>query len=634
MEIKPKTSNTSQLLRNSSLRSLTFDLKSNKLVNHEWEASRASEIVNIRSLILEERKIRSMIREGRKKKKFEINNLHTSTMRDKYEASSNLYITETRTGKNEKEEEIQEERTNNLFANQEIREKASLPRVKLNSSKMNIFKGKSFSQTSFGPVYPRDNINLSHGKISEFMDKSRKINFLKYILEIKNDCHFKQIEDYKNEIDIYKDNINAMEKAYKKESEFIQTYNSYFKYVMIEKKKESLKLYEMERKKHKLEGELKRIENQIQKLNERQVENKILRNFIICVKERRFLSELIEWCRKYISEKFVNKTISITVTNNKKKTKSHNSFNSNVSKMDSTGFQIMNDKELLDKYFAQKYATNPTIFNNSLEIYEVIKSLEYKNLTLIQEFNKNDLIISDLNKQIQDSIVENAKIGEKDQKLLSKNEHLVADLVFKNKILKVDKEKIEKAGRNLSKDRTVQKYIKNYSAKFYSKICETYKICTITNIPNVEEILAKFNSLRKLRGNNSAFYLERAMNPCKILSKEDYMEMLALCEKIILSTKNSYAYYYSINRQELKQIEMSLEHERVKKKAEDKKKELLKKSLQLREKITQKMSKIYILPRRKVTGRYKFIEKKNKNFEKINTSENIDVYEFLNFEDN
>ncbi len=575
-----------------------------------------------------------MIREGRKKKKFEINNIHTSTLRDKYEASSNLYITETRTGKGEKEEEIQEERTNNLFVNQEIREKASLPRVKINSSKMNIFKGKSFSQTQFGPIYPRDNINLSHGKISEFMDKSRKINYLKYILVVKNDSHFKQIEDYKNEIDIYKDNINAMEKAYKKESEFIQTYNSYFKHVMIEKKKESLKLYEMERKKHKLEGEIKRIENQIQKLNEKQVENKIFRNFIICVKERRFLSDLVEWCRKYISEKIGNKIVVITVINNKKKTKSHNSFNGNVSKMDSQSLINLNNKEIVDKYFTEKYATNTKIFNNSLEIYEEIKSLEHKNLSLIQEFNKNDLIISDMNKQIEDMIVENTKMGAKDQKILSKNENLVADLVFKSKTLKEEKEKIEKAQRNMSNDPSVRKYIKNYSVKFYSKICETYKICTITNISKIEEILAKFNSLRKLRGNNSAYYLERAMNPSIILSKEDYMEMLALCEKIILFIKNSYSYYYTINRQELKQIEMSLEHERVRKKADDKKKELLKKSLQLREKISQKMNKIYILPRKKVTGRYKFIEKKNKDFEKINTSENIDVYEFLNYEDN
>jgi len=104
MEIKPMSSKTinKQLLRNSSLRSLTFDLKSNKLANPEWDASRASENVKVRDLILEERRIRSMIREGRKKKKFEINNIHTSTLRDKYEASSNLYITETRTGKGER----------------------------------------------------------------------------------------------------------------------------------------------------------------------------------------------------------------------------------------------------------------------------------------------------------------------------------------------------------------------------------------------------------------------------------------------------------------------------------------------------------------------------------------------------
>ena len=275
-------------------RGQTTFLYSNKFVNADWNNPNTSDLFNLKGLFLQERNLRKMIRIDKTKKKLEIENTHLSTLKTKFEAYSQLYLTEAKNGKIENEEgknKLSNKRKS--FSYNNFKESSGPQNIRSKPTVVERLYYKKDSTNSSLDQIKKMSFNRTTQNVSDFMDKTKTIQLIKYAVSIKSERHLRANEAFKNEVDSYKDNFKAMNNAYQKEVNFLQTYDQYLKYLIFEKKKESLILSELEVQKQKLEGNIKAIENRMQRLNERLSSNKLFRNFIICIKEKKFHFDLI-----------------------------------------------------------------------------------------------------------------------------------------------------------------------------------------------------------------------------------------------------------------------------------------------------------------------------------------------------
>ena len=200
--------------------------------------------------------------------------------------------------------------------------------------------------------------------------------------------------------------------------------------------------------------------------------------------------------------------------------------------------------------------------------------------------------------------------------------------ITKAKKFKEEKHRIENKGSasNLYNNSQTNRNVKSYST-INSKINQIYLLCSKSKISKIDEIIMKFHdSLKRNSSTTNEIGLQN--------NKKADLEMLTIIEKIIEYLKNSFDDVQNTRKDDLKMIQFELEEERVKKKSRDAKKEELRRTERLKEIILQKMNKLYIIPGRKVTGRYKLFEKVKKMTRGFESRENCNLQELLNYEDN
>ena len=635
-------------------RGQTTFLYSNKFVNADWNNPNTSDLFNLKGLFLQERNLRKMIRIDKTKKKLEIENTHLSTLKTKFEAYSQLYLTEAKNGKIENEEgknKLSNKRKS--FSYNNFKESSGPQNIRSKPTVVERLYYKKDSTNSSLDQIKKMSFNRTTQNVSDFMDKTKTIQLIKYAVSIKSERHLRANEAFKNEVDSYKDNFKAMNNAYQKEVNFLQTYDQYLKYLIFEKKKESLILSELEVQKQKLEGNIKAIENRMQRLNERLSSNKLFRNFIICIKEKKFHFDLIEYCKQFLMSNLIHSNIFYKhlFLHQSKKKKIDNKISKKslkrniveisndevvgadqILKENLKTLATMNDKEIIDNYFNAKYIDNYNIYNHSSEISEELKKLEHENILLLNQYNNNNNIINELNKEYKELLIKSKTTLNHENNQLLENENLLKLLINKGKKLKDEKNFIENYGgsSNISNNLQNLKYLKSYSNKFFIKISEIYNFCCETKLGKIEEIIKKSDSTKNSLTSMSFIDNKNGLKK----NKDSDLEKLSIIEKIIEYLKRSFSEIERLRKDDLKMIEFELEDERIKKKSRDAKKEELKRTKRLKEKVLQKMNKLYILPGRKVTGRYKLAEKNLKVTEKIDSKENCNLQLFLNYDDN
>jgi hypothetical protein len=607
--------------------------------NPFWMPTHNAEIFEVRDILRQEKELRKAINRKKQKKKEDLNNLHKETLRDSYnENISNFYLTEQKMSANlgeflDKYSKLKTNTEGSNFNNQN--QLTNLPTQPTGSRLLQqieeekiIEKEKSAREDKNDLLQKK--IDSIGGKkkesVRDYINKTRELILMKYSIDIKKERVVRLHETYNNEIESIKDSIFSMEEARRMfENEFYVKFEKYVKHLMKQKENEKTEENNLLETKMKLDQEKSKLSNKISKLEKEKKNYEDCLYFMIRVKEK--ILTIPENCKfeaGVLNNTNTGNTGNITGQNQNfstspahtKKEPIENPIRNDQTAKNRANTLAKEEKEKFERI--RGYFNGNTIFDSPKELLDEIKKMEADNINKLNEFNK-------INFQLNEVETELLKMNEDDEKAyenntldIEKKERQLKDLKDKNRKLTEEKNLllIENRDSGSAKGRKNNRF--NFSStkskysepQLFAKILEVFKSTSELNL-----------------GSNEIFEIVKK-NSTEV--EMNMLMMLKNIEKTMDLLNNKYLEFSKSSGTDvqLKVIENKLDHDRKQKKNADMKIQNQIDEIRKRKEMEERNNRVYVVPKRKIPERCAPRDKEDKDKKNDKNAHNE-----LNFED-
>ncbi len=517
---------------------------------------------------------------------------------------------------------------NNFFMTNNINNQNN-KQLKKNKSSENILINE-YNNYNLGPIWEKLSnyhkiINKNHDlnskrkllNISDYLNRSRKINLLNYRNNLNKERYKRLIINKKNELNKISETYNELKKQEKNINDFFDNNLKYIKYLIKKVDSEEENIFELLIKISKLKNDIISIQNKIESLEIEK--NKLFKWFSFQIQIHERLPIFPESYRKILY--YENKTINENLMKEKEKLFSYKNklIYKNIK-------EINNEFRKIGKHAFNEY----NIYLKKLNEVEKLKCelKEYENNDFIKNVEEDlkfkENILNNCKNKFVKLIYERVNLIEQDKLKYNNNFYKKNNIKFSidnlktlNNLKLTNIKKIVILSKNgifqsLSQQNILnKKKEKNYS-KLYEKVSSIFNFCLKTN---------NFISF------NYVFNKTNDSYETKILIMLEYIE------NTYLKYLNEKQYYN--NDEKLKiiynKVKTKYEHDNKLLKNQMNKKLI---NIKIKEKFKQlqnKHEKNYFLEKRKIKPvKYSFISNKQKNLIKTQ-DENFVKYELENF---
>ncbi len=422
--------------------------------------------------------------------------------------------------------------------------------------------------------------NKKNNSIGEIINKSREIQIINYSQQIMKERLNILSEKYQNKLEELDEKIITMTQAKTLYDEkYINSFNKYIKNLQIKRDEEKTIEIQLTNKILDLKKEIQDLINKVKKLET--IKNSLDRWMYLQIQVKEKIKELPTHYKLVLDVKLTNNPIMKTV------------FSDEINRLSKyKGKKIYSSKEFLEEF--KKYE------NDNLKLIDRYNNLQKEILNLKQikhkiiSMNKDFYDYLDINLNNQQKLLNNLK---EKNKMLQKEKNGLLFNLKKTKIRRCVSDGSIKFNHS-SKSKLKLKYL---NSKLFLKIYEV-----LNNISKKNIIIEKYTHSTKER------------------------EMLMMLKQIeilfdnLLRINKEYSLKYV---KEIIEIKSKIEKERKTEKASQQREILMKKFDLIREKIENRIHKVYFLPKKNVEKYYSLIIKKKNENDKYNNRKNQCDYE-------
>lgn len=607
--------------------------------NPFWMPTHNAEIFEVRDILRQEKELRKAINRKKQKKKEDLNNLHKETLHDSYKENiSNFYLTEQKISGNLGEflDKYSKLKTNTEASNpinqNQITNLPTQPtgtRVLQQIEEEKLMEKEKSARDEKKDLLQKKIDSIGGKKkesVRDYINKTRELILMKYSIDIKKERVVRLHETYNNEIESIKDSIFSMEEARKMfENEFYVKFEKYVKHLMKQKENEKTEENNLLETKMKLDQEKSKLSNKISKLEKERKNYEDCLHFMIRVKEKMLTIPDIYKFEVGLPSTGNQVTIGNSTVQNQnfstspihnKKEPNESPTRSDLAAKNRASTIAKEEKEKFERI--RGYFNGNTIFDSPKELLDEIKKMEADNINKLNEFNKINFSLNEVEKEL-------LKMNEDDEKAYENN---TLDILLKEKLLKDLKDKNRKLTeeKNLllieNRDNGNSKHRKNNRFNFSStksKYSEPQLFA---------KILEVFKSTSELNLGSNEIYEIVKKNSTEV--EMNMLMMLKNIEKTMDLLNNKYLEFSKTSGTDvqLKVIENKLDQDRKQKKNADMKIQNNIDEVRKRKEMEDRNNRVYIIPKRKIPERCAPRDRDDKDKKNDKNAHND-----LNFED-